>query len=92
MKYYVVGTRKFVNEKKTDFTDEWASYQGFDYEEAKKALAKEKSNYECYSTKQEKATQDVFGEVYELPDDLDTTDEDAIIGALCECCCCDDFA
>lgn len=90
MKYYIVGTRKY-NAKHTDFTDEWTAYQGFDYEEAKKALAEEKSNYECYSTKQEKATHEVFGEVYELPDDLDTTDKDAVTDALCDCCCCDDF-
>jgi hypothetical protein len=90
MKYYIVGTRKY-NTNHTDFTDEWTSYSGFDYEEAKKALAEEQSNYECYSTKQEKATHEVFGEVYELPDDIDTTDKDAITDALCECCCCDDF-
>lgn len=90
MKYYIVGTRKYTNEKHTDLTDEWTTYQGFDYEEAKKALAEEKSNYECYSTKQEKVMYEVFGEVYELPDDLDTSDEDAVTDALCDCCC-DDF-
>lgn len=91
MKYYVIGTRKYTNEKHTDFTDEWTAYQGFDYEEAKKALAEEQSNIHSYSTKQEKATHEVFGEVYDLPDDLNTSDEDEIINALCDCCCCDDF-
>ena len=60
MKYYVIGTRKYSNEKHTDFTDEWTSYSGFDYEEARKALAEEQSKYECYSTKYEKATHEVF--------------------------------
>ena len=92
MKYYKIGSRKYANTKHTDYNDEWISYEGFNFSEAWKALLEEKSNYESYSTKNEKELFEILAEVYDLPDDIDISDEDEIINALCDCCGCDDFS
>ena len=92
MKYYKVGTRKFTNPKHTDYNDEWISYEGFDFCKAWKTLKEEKANYECHLTKKEKELFEILAEVYDLPDDIDTSDEDEVINALCDCCGYDDFS
>lgn len=92
MKYYKIGSRKYVNAKHTDYNNEWISYEGFDFSKAWKALLEEKSNYESYLTKNEKELFEVLAEVYDLPDDIDTSDKDEVINALCDCCGYDDFS
>jgi hypothetical protein len=92
VKYYKIGSRKYVNANHTDYNDEWISYEGFDFSEAWKALQEEKANYECYSTRNEKDLFEVLAEVYDLPDGIDTSDEDEVINALCDCCGCDDMS
>lgn len=92
MKYYKIGSRKYTNPKHTDYNDEWTSYEGFDFWKAWKALQEEKANYECHLTKKEKELFEVLAEVYDLPDDIDTSDKDEVINALCDCCGYDDFS
>ena len=86
MKYYIVETEKLNN--KGEAIDTWGHYQGFNFSEAKKAKATEERIIELYSPNKGYV---VVGKIYELPDDIDPTDPDAIIEAICEEGCYNEF-
>lgn len=89
MKYYVVGSTSCRNIH-TEEGDEFTSYEGISLEEARKALADEKYNFEHLHPHDKKRTI-VWGRVYDIPDDTDLNDEDAVINALCDCIGYDDI-
>ena len=80
MKYYIVGTKQ-----KNDLSEEWATYSGFDFEEAKKTYEEEKYNYDCCLTWREKERYEVFIEYFDLPDDVDENNGSEVINAICNC-------
>jgi predicted nuclease with TOPRIM domain len=65
--------------------DEWQAYFGANYEEAKKALEKEKSNFTNYLTAAEKAHTRVEGRFYKIDDSVDLSDKDEIENAVIDC-------
>lgn len=76
MKYYQIGT--------TSNGDEYVSYEGASLEEAKKALEDERYAFENLHPYDKKRTE-VWGRVYDLPDDVNLNDEDELINAICDC-------
>lgn len=76
MKYFQVGT--------TSNGDEYVSYEGTSLEEAKKALEDERYAFENLHSRDKKYTE-VWGRVYDLPDDVNLNDEDELINAICDC-------
>lgn len=77
--YYIVGTRL------KDGSQEWTAYMGFSLRKAVKALMEERSKYENYLTKTEKAKNEVFADRYKLPEGIDENDETAVSNAVSDC-------
>lgn len=84
MKYYRVGSTSCININ-IEEGDEFTSYEGTSFEDAKKALENEKWKFEKYLTQNEKKRTIVWGRVYDIPDDTDLNDEYALSNALCDC-------
>lgn len=67
-----------------EYGDEHQSYLGFDLEEATDAKEQALINYANASSR-DQAQSVVEARVYEIADDTDINDRDAIIEAMCEC-------
>lgn len=67
-----------------EYGDEYQAYLGFDLEEATVAKEQALINYENASSR-DQAQSVVEARVYEIADDTDINDIDAIIEAMCEC-------
>lgn len=64
--------------------DEFTSYEGFNREEAFQSYLNEELDYEKL-TKYDQKRYRVFGKVWKLPEDINTTDKDEIVNAICDC-------
>ena len=71
--------------------DEYQAYLGFDLKEALAHHEQALINYENAS-EYDKERSVVEARVYNIPDDTDTTDEDAVIDAMCDCIGYDDIS
>lgn len=89
MKYYKVGSTSCININ-TEEGDEFTSYEGTSFEDAKKALDAEKQAFKNLHPHDKKRTI-IWGRIYDIPDDTDLNDEDALINALCDCVGYDDI-
>ena len=82
MKLYEVTT---INLRTNgEFGDEFQTYLGFDFEEAKTAKELALAGFNAL-TAYDRAHSTVEARVYNIADDTDVTDPDAIIEAVCEC-------
>lgn len=83
MKYYEIVTIRGL--------DEDTEWKGFDLEEALKQKADALVYFERRFTASEKKKNSVDFRVYDLPDDIDINDEDAVFDAVSDCIGYDNF-
>ena len=81
MKLYEVTTISIRNNG--EYGDEYQTFLGFDFEKALAAKKEALDSFDRLSSYDKKSTT-VECRVYEI-DEIDTTDEDEIINAMCEC-------
>ena len=84
MKLYEVTTVE-LNHDKNDIRGEYQYYFGPDFEAAKQAKADLITSNENHLTPREKEVQFVEARIYEISDDVDWSDDEAVIDAICEC-------
>lgn len=60
-------------------------YFGTDFKAAKEAKQRLIEHNDAYLTKREKEVQFVEARIYEISDDVDLSDDEAVIDAICEC-------
>lgn len=86
MKIYEVTQGKYQKDGSNPYGrgEEWPSYLGNDFEEAKKALVEELSSG---------SDKDYYieGRIYEIEDGVDVDDKDELADAICDCCGFDTF-
>ena len=82
MKLYEVTTIKI--RANGEFGDEFQDFLGFDFEEAKLAKEEALKSFSRLPNRYQKSTV-VEARVYQIEDDVDVTDKDAIIDAMCDC-------
>ena len=88
MKIYEIITVKWYTESTGE---EYLEWRGFDHEEALKQKRKAESMHDSYLTESEKKHSCVEARIYDIPDDTDVSDEDALTSAMIDCCGYDTF-
>ena len=83
--YQVVDGRAY------DMTEEDIVYLGTDFEAAKEAKERVTYNNNNYLTASEICRSYVAARIYEISDDIDLSDKNKVLDAICECCGCDTF-
>lgn len=84
MKLYEVTTVE-MNHDKNDIRAEYQFYFGTDFEAAKEAKKRLIDRNDGHLTAREKEVQYVEARIWEVSDDLDLSDDDAVTDAICEC-------
>lgn len=84
MKMYEVTTVE-LNHTKNDIIGEYPFYFGPDFEAAKKAKEDLIAQNEGHLTPREKERNYVEARIYEISDEVDLSDDEAVIDAICEC-------
>ena len=83
--YQVVDGREYT------MTEEDLVYFGTDFEAAKEAKQRLIEHNDAYLTEREKNRAYVEALIYEISDDIDLSDDEAVTDAICECGCYDTF-
>lgn len=68
-----------------DMIEEFLFYFGTDFEAAKEAKKRLIDMNDGHLTAREKEVQHVEARIWEVSDDLDLSDDDAVTDAICEC-------
>ena len=83
--YQVVDGREYT------MTEEDVVYFGTDFEAAKEAKERVTYHNNNYLTARELVHSYVEARIYEISDDIDLIDGEAVTDAICGCGCCDTF-
>lgn len=66
-------------------TEEYVVYFGTDFESAKESKQRLIEHNDAYLTAREKKRAYVEARIYEISDEVDFSDDEAVIDAICEC-------
>lgn len=82
MKFYITANVEI--RKDGEYGDEFQLYAGTDLKEAQDTKHRAEVNW-SKATKRDQERSKILLMVYEIPDDTDLNDKDAVYNALCEC-------